>query len=376
MLRSMTSAGEPIGRRDIVLAGLVSLVAVAFTLTQAADDAMDVSAFAAPLALAFTVPLLWRRAAPLAALAATLAGLLVHVALFGDSVIRCGPVLSVAFVLVFSAGVRLDRGASITALAVALGVGILVCITDEPSGADAGAITFVAPLTAVLWGIGLLVRSRGRMARELQARTVELRRTRDEHARLEVAGDRERLSVELDALLQRRLGELARLAEMGGDADPDVAGDAFRRIERDARATLQEMRSVVGVLRDDEADAATAPQPTLTQLDALLVRSKGPGARLTVEGRPRVLPAGVELSAYRVCEHLLEAIRDAPGVEVHVRFADQALELRVSGPMRRRGAAAIERARERARLHHGDVRTTSDAGRTEALVSLPIFVAA
>jgi hypothetical protein len=129
------------------------------------------------------------------------------------------------------------------------------------------------------------------------------------------------------------------------------------------------------VLRDDAGDAGIASQPALTQLDGLLVRAKGAGARLTVDGNPRALPAGVELSAYRVVEHLLEAVQDAPGVEVGVRFADDALELRVTGPLRRRGAAAIERARERAQLDHGRLEATTADGRAEALVSLPILAA-
>ena len=76
---------------------------------------------------------------------------------------------------------------------------------------------------------------------------------------------------------------------------------------------------MVGVLRDDASAAEIAAQPALTQLDGLLVRAKGAGAKLTVEGNPRALPAGVELSAYRVVEHLLEAVQDAPGVEVGPR---------------------------------------------------------
>ena len=95
------------------------------------------------------------------------------------------------------------------------------------------------------------------------------------------------------------------------------------------------MREIVGVLRYD--DAPTSPQPTLTSLRALVLRDKGDDARLTVEGSPRVLPAGVELSAYRIVEHLLSALDDAPGVEVGVRFGEEALEIRVSGPAGRRG---------------------------------------
>src|SRR6476646_11193046 len=91
-----------------------------------------------------------------------------------------------------------------------------------------------AAITAGIWGLGRVVRSRGRLAEELRARTVELRDARDERARMEVAADRARLSAELEALLQRRLAELARLAEArNGDPAATLAD-----IEREGRRTL------------------------------------------------------------------------------------------------------------------------------------------
>jgi hypothetical protein len=144
-------------------------------------------------------------------------------------------------------------------------------------------------------------------------------------------------------------------------------------IERASRSTLQEMRAAVGVLRDD-SDAPTEPQTTLTHIDAMLARAKGADARLTVEGSPRVLPAGVELSAYRIVEHLLAAMDDAPNVDVLVRFRDDALELVVAGPAGRRSKEAIERARERVQLHRGTLEATTRGGRAEAVVSLPVLV--
>lgn len=95
-------------------------------------------------------------------------------------------------------------------------------------------------------------------------------------------------------------------------------------------------------------------------------------------GSPRVLPAGVELSAYRVVEHLLGALDDADGVEVTVRFADDALELTVAGPVRRRGdgTTAIERARERVELHHGTLVASTRGGRSETVAQLPVLAGA
>ena len=83
-------------------------------------------------------------------------------------------------------------------------------------------------------------------------------------------------------------------------------------------------------------------------------------ARLTVDGNPRTLPAGLELSGYRIVEHLLQALADAPGAAVDVRlhFGPDALELHVSGPPvteRRRAGRAGGRAGTRppARRHRG-----------------------
>jgi hypothetical protein len=59
-----------------------------------------------------------------------------------------------------------------------------------------------------------------------------------------------------------------------------------------------------------------------------------------------------------------------------VRFSDDALELAVSGPARRRARASIERARERARLENGTFVAKVKGGRAEAAVSLPVSVVA
>jgi hypothetical protein len=373
MISSMTDTRARIGRLDVAIAAIASAVALVYMASEHWDDSLRVSLLAAPLFVAITIPLLWRRVAPLVAVAASLAALGVHIGIYGHGAIRCGIVLPVAFLFAFAAGARLDLPRSLMALALALGLGFAVCLSDAPTGADLAAMSFVGPISVVVWATGRVVRSRGRMVVELEERTSELRAARDERARLEIADDRARLSAELDELLQRRLGELARLADGGGDVDMDVAAARLAAIEHESRRTLEEMRAVVGVLRSAEDGAPTAPQPALVQLDALLLRVKGAGARLTVEGNPRALPAGVELSAYRVVEHLLEALDDADGVEVRVRFADDALEISVAGPVRRRGAEAIERARERVALHSGTLQANTRDGRAEAVASLPIF---
>jgi signal transduction histidine kinase len=358
------------GRMDVAFAVLLSAGGTVLMAMNVADQKVHASWLVVPAFLAVTLPLLWRSTAPLLALLITAIAIGLNVALFG-TVVRCGIVFPVTFVLVFAAAARLPRGEALQGLALGLLGVVLMTLDDGQVGPD--VLPFFLPLTAAVWGLGRVVFGRNVLVAELESRTAELRRTRDDRARLEVATDRARLSVQLDRLLQRQLGELALMANPSRrDADADAAIARFEAIEDRSRRTLDEMRAMVGVLRHDDLDAPTAPQPTLRHLESLLH-----GARLEVEGSPRVLPAGVELSAYRVVEHLLAAIEDAGDVRVVVRFGDDALELVVTGPLRRHGAAdtALERARERVELHHGTFVATTDRGRAEAIAQLPVALA-
>lgn len=385
MIDSVRASLERVGKRDVAIASVLSVLGLLLMYINVHDQranpadletriAIDFRGvlpieFGLALFLLVTVPLLWRRVAPIAAVGAAFAGLAVNELLIGTDVVRCGVVLPTAFLFAFTAGALLQGRAARIGLALSLGLIVLDVVVEF------GALTTVVMVGVgvAMWGIGRIVRSNRRLAEELEARTTELRDARDERTKLEVATDRARISGELDELLQRRLGELARMADVG-TRPTDAAGAAatLADIERESRRTLEEMRAVVGVLRSNASEAPTAPQPTLTHLEALLVRAKGADARLTVVGNPRVLPPAVELSAYRITEQLLAALQDAPDVEVRVRFADHALELAVSGPARRHAKASIERARERARSQRGTLEATVKGGRAEAAVSLPM----
>jgi hypothetical protein len=379
MIRTMISGGGRLGKRDVIIAGALSLLGVLMMLSNVSRTAPakdQVSLVALPLFLAVTAPVAWWRTAPLPALAAVIAALAVHVAVVGTT-LRCGVAFPVMFVLVYAAASRLTNPGALLSLALGLAGAALVCASDR--NVHLSTLPFFAAMTAVVWGIGRVVRSRTQLAGELRTRTSELRVARDERANLEVAADRAHMASELDGLLRRRLGELARLAGEGArQEESSAATAALLEIEHESRRTLEEMRAVVGVLRGNETDAPVAPQPTLTHLEALLLRAKGTDARLTVEGSPRVLPVGVELSAYRVVEHLLDALQNAPGIEVRVSFGADALELGVSGPARGRAdvRAAFVRARERVQLHRGSLQSSTRGGRAEAVALLPLLAGA
>jgi hypothetical protein len=384
MITSMAWVGDRIARRDVAIAAVVSLLGVALMamgIQELADGlgpgegatyhvgALLPHGFAIPLFLLVTVPLLWRRVAPLPAVGAAVAGLALNEALLGTEFIRCGIVGPTALLFAFTAGAQLAGRAERWVLAGALAL-VLLDFAPEIGLVVAAVAT---ALTLAVWGMGRVVGSRRRLADELAEKTSELGAARDERARLEVGAERARMSAELDALLQRRLAELAAMAERGGNGAEAVA--RLAELETAGRETLAQMRELVGVLREDGEPSPTSPQPTLTHLDTLLARAAGPDARLTVEGSPRTLPPAAELSAFRVLEHLLAALDDAPGVTVTVRFDDDALTLAVSGPARRDASRAIDRARERVRLYHGTLEANVQRGQARAHVSLPLQAA-
>ena len=114
----------------------------------------------------------------------------------------------------------------------------------------------------------------------------------------------------------------------------------------------------------------------MAHLDALLARHTRADTRLSVAGDPRSLPATVELSAYRIVEHLVTALADQHDarIDVGVSFDADAVEIRVHGPVAK-GAdlkAAAGRARERAKLLGGSVDLKVTKGEANAVAWLPV----
>ena len=319
-----------------------------------------------------TVPLLWWRRSVMAVTGIALAVMVLHDLLFGW-VTRCGAGLPLAFVLAYLGAVALERKQAWVALGLTTLLTAAVLVLDATTGFEPFVLSF--PIVLIVFGIGRSVRQRTVMNTELKARTAALQQLRDQRVALEVADDRARLSHQLDGLLQERLGQLAKAAEAGPDLDPSSAKALFESIESDSRATLERMREIVGLLR--AGDVALAPPPSVTNLDALLARHTKADSRLTVAGDPRSLTATVELSAYRIVEHLVSVLTDQSDscIEVDLRFDEGILEIRVSGPVDRSAdiKAAVARAKERATFLGGSLDVKVSRGRAHAVAQLPVL---
>ncbi len=361
-----------IGWGDVALAVCLSVYAI--VLVSGVIKAVPHSGPVAALAvLAMTVPVAWERRAPAAAAAAVAAGAAGNELLIGPMV-RCGPGVPAVLMIAFFAGTRLDGRRLAVAGLLCAGAMTTQAFFDPNLGA--GFLVAGLPAVAGSCLAGRLARSRGLAATALRVQNAELREQREQTARLAVAADRARVAADLDEFLQDRITRMAGAAAAGRElitADPAAARGAFAVVENSGRATLSQMREVVGTLREE---GLTGPQPVLAQLGSLLESATSSDARLRVEGSPRALPAGIELSAYRIVEHLLAALQDAPEarIDVRVRFGPDALELDVAGPASRHAdpVTAFAVARERVALLGGTLRIETGSGRCAALARLPL----
>jgi signal transduction histidine kinase len=324
-----------------------------------------------------TVPTFWWRRAPLLAAG----GFMVGAAISGIPTfdqIRCGFAFPGALLINFSLGQREELRRSLLGLGAVL-AGVLVILGTD-SQVDLAGGAFILPLMVGVWGAGRLFRSRTRVADELAARTRDLEQTREETAQVAVEVERAKVAADLDVAARDRVRSVVDMARRGEDAPTADSHEAFEEIEKEGRESLNQMRELLGVLRSDERD--TSPRPTLAQLETLLERARAGGrpVELRVEGRQRALPSGVELAAYRVVQHALEAlgVRDGESASVEVRYSDSELELAVAGtaPSGQPAQAALDAARERVSAYGGTFSTTEQgADRVLVRAELPLALA-
>jgi signal transduction histidine kinase len=363
---------------DAVMAGLLCALAAVMAIEDINYKGTGIridshSWLQLPLWVAAALPVLWWRRNLVGALLASSGLALVHDLAFRH-VTRCGSGIPLAFVLAFLCGLSAaTKRQRLTALGLSGVLVTLVLMWDTSAGPS--IIPVVLLIQVGLYGVGRIVAHRAAMATELRQRNEDLRVLRDERAALEVSDDRLQLSARLETLLEERLSQLAAAAEQGKAADPAAVQALLISLEEDSRQTLGDMREIVGQLRGGEV--ALAPAPSVAHLDALLARHVDGGSRLQVRGDPRVLPASVELSAYRIVEYLVTALADKPGAPVGVTmtFTDYALDIAVAGSVPKgtdlRGA--VGRARERALLHAGSLDLKLSRGRARVLAHLPVL---
>jgi signal transduction histidine kinase len=303
------AADEGRGRRDRVVDATMYLVAFAIGAATLGDTWQEhppwLRVVAIVAGIATVVALRWRRTHPAAIGIGIGVVALVILTASGATIVAT-----------FNAAIR-ARGRDLAVIAcLAVAWAFVNPLLYPPAGSywlDAGASLL---MVAVALGWGLFVRARRDLVRSLR----ELADRAGEEAR---AAERRRIAREMHDVLAHRLSLLsvhAGALEFRPDAPADEVSEAARVIRESARAALEELRGVIGVLREDGSEGLTEPpQPTIADLAALVEESRAAGMRLTarIELADAAPTAAAGRTAYRIAqEGLTNARKHAPGAAV------------------------------------------------------------
>jgi signal transduction histidine kinase len=160
---------------------------------------------------------------------------------------------------------------------------------------------------------GITVRQRRALLHSLEEKAARLEVERDREGRLAAARERARIAREMHDIVAHNLSVMIALADGAAftiGSSPEEAKSAAERVSSTGRQALLEMRRLLGVLRDEDGPQAgppREPQPTLARLDELLTQVNAAGIPVTMalDGDPRSLPEGVQLTVFRVAQEAL-----------------------------------------------------------------------
>ncbi|MFD0359525.1 sensor histidine kinase, partial [Streptomyces sp. NPDC127110] len=211
------------------------------------------------------------------------------------------------------------------------------------TGGAAG--TACAAAVAALWLGVALARERRAHREALGERRWLLERERESAARGAVDAERTRIAAELHDIVSHNVSLM--IVQAGAAREvlatmPEEAAAAMGAVESAGRTTMTELRNLLGLLapaqdgKDEPYGGAAelTPQPSLGGLSRLIDKMVFAGlpVEVRISGEPRPLPAGIDVTAYRIIqEALTNALKhgDGAGAEVTVRYADKALRVEV-----------------------------------------------
>jgi signal transduction histidine kinase len=245
------------------------------------------------------------------------------------------PVMAVLYAIAVRTPWKLAAAAAAGAALVASLAGAAWGNSVTGHGGFLGYAIGIAASCAAAVAVGLYVGAQRRVRDGLRERAERLDRERELLADRAVAQERVRIAQELHDIVAHNVSlmvvEAQALGAIMRDDNVTERTDAIADLGRQAMA---EMHTTLRLLRSDGEAPDLSPQPGLAQLERLVeqLRRTGLEIELTVEGQPRVLPPGVDLSAYRIIqEALTNVVKHAAGASTKVTlvYQPQGLELTI-----------------------------------------------
>ncbi|GAA3219822.1 sensor histidine kinase [Actinocorallia longicatena] len=278
------------------------------------------------LAAVACAALLWRRTLPRAVTMVTISCATGQAALgFVLTVLLLGPLMAA----LYSLAVRTDRRTTRIFLLLAV---LPVVDTALIAGPEQESIVLktIGPIAWLVLpvALGSVTRLRRAYTEAVQARAEYAERTREEEARHRVAEERMRIARELHdvvahhlALANAQAGTVAHLLR----THPDQAEKMVNELTGTTSAALREMKAVVGLLRqEDDPQAPLQPAPGLDQVTDLAASFASAGLTVTVavQGSPRPVAPGVDVTGYRIVQEALTNVtKHAATHSAHVTLA-------------------------------------------------------
>ncbi len=310
----------------------------------------------APVMAVGTASVALRRMAPMHAVVAAYGSLSVQGLLGVDSQAAFAPLLA-AFLAIGSAAYYARR----PVLALVIGILLIWPVILLDKGFSPGDLVYAALIVGLAWSVGRgfgVGRLRAQLAQE-QANGVAAEQ------RLQVARELHDVLGHSISIMTLHAGGARRLLR----PEQQAQREALETVERTGRQALDDLGRVLDALRMP-GELPLDAQPGLARAEGLLAsaRSAGLTARLDVEGEPRQLPAGVDVSLYRILQEALTNVLKharATRVDVRVRYDPRSVRLEVTddGSTARSaegsGGHGLLGMRERAALYGG----TLDSGR-------------
>jgi signal transduction histidine kinase len=284
--------------------------------------------------------LLWRRRHATAVLAVSLGATLWAGALGGGFIWLA---LIAAFISAAMAGKHIAAAASVI-------VGYLASLWPPWQIGTAGHVSTAMALGIAAWLLVLLAIAE--LIRIRNQRAAAQRRSQEEEYRRRASEDRVRMARDLHDVLAHNISVInvqSNTALHLMDRQPERAREALTAIHSVSKQALAELRSVLGVLREDGvADGAPRlPGPGLALLPDLVAASRASGLdiRLRVQGDQRPLPGSTDVAAYRIVQESVTNVRRHSAartalVRVAYDAAGVAITVEDGGPAASAGAVA------------------------------------